>query len=100
MTVRSPCTTPAMCWTTRYYRSAPACSRGSSKPAFRSAPMHKPASQEGVTSLHDLSAVDLIAGFRAKQFPPSAVLQDLLPAIAVWQPHIKALYSFHPHASH
>ena len=33
--------------------------------------MHKSASQEEVTSLHDLSAVDLIAGFRAKQFSPS-----------------------------
>ena len=29
--------------------------------------MHKPASRETVTSLHDLSAVDLIAGFRGKQ---------------------------------
>ena len=30
------------------------------------APMHKPASEEAVTSLHDLSAVDLIAGFRGQ----------------------------------
>jgi aspartyl-tRNA(Asn)/glutamyl-tRNA(Gln) amidotransferase subunit A len=58
--------------------------------------MHKPASQEGVTSLHDLSAVDLLAGFRAKQFSPSEVLEDVLAHIAVWEPHIKALYAFDP----
>jgi aspartyl-tRNA(Asn)/glutamyl-tRNA(Gln) amidotransferase subunit A len=44
--------------------------------------MHKPESQEAVTSLHDLSAVDLMAGFRAKQFSPSEVLEDVLAHIA------------------
>jgi aspartyl-tRNA(Asn)/glutamyl-tRNA(Gln) amidotransferase subunit A len=58
--------------------------------------MHKPASKEAVTSLHDLSAVDLIAGYRAKQFTPSEVLEDVLAHIAVWEPHIKALYAFDP----
>jgi aspartyl-tRNA(Asn)/glutamyl-tRNA(Gln) amidotransferase subunit A len=58
--------------------------------------MHKPASEEAVTSLHDLSAVDLIAGFRAGQFSPSEVLEDVLTHIAVWEPHIKALYAFDP----
>jgi aspartyl-tRNA(Asn)/glutamyl-tRNA(Gln) amidotransferase subunit A len=59
--------------------------------------MHKPAaSEESVTSLHDLSAVDLIAGFRGKQFTPSEVLEDLLAHIAVWEPHIRALYAFDP----
>jgi aspartyl-tRNA(Asn)/glutamyl-tRNA(Gln) amidotransferase subunit A len=58
--------------------------------------MHKPASEEAVTSLHDLSAVDLIAGFRARQFSPSEVLEDVLAHIAVWEPHIKALYAFDP----
>jgi aspartyl-tRNA(Asn)/glutamyl-tRNA(Gln) amidotransferase subunit A len=58
--------------------------------------MHKPASNEVVTSLHDLGAVDLIAGFRAKQFSPSEVLEDVLAHIAVWEPHIKALYAFDP----
>ena len=64
-------------------------------------PMHKSALEEtspdeAVTSLHDLSAVDLIAGFRAKQFSPSEVLEDVLAHIAVWEPHIKALYAFDP----
>ena len=58
--------------------------------------MHKSVSEEAVTSLHDLSAVDLIAGFRAKQFSPSEVLEDVLAHIAVWEPHIKALYAFDP----
>jgi aspartyl-tRNA(Asn)/glutamyl-tRNA(Gln) amidotransferase subunit A len=58
--------------------------------------MHKPASQETVTSLHDLSAVDLIAGYRARQFSPSEVLEDVLTHVALWEPHIKALYAFDP----
>ena len=48
------------------------------------------------TALHDLSATDLIAGFRARQFSPSEVLEDVLAHIAVWEPHIKALYAFDP----
>src|ERR1700716_4054827 len=58
--------------------------------------MHESESQEAVTSLHDLSAVDLIAGFRSRQFSPSEVLQDVLTHIAVWEPHIKALYALDP----
>src|ERR1700712_416161 len=58
--------------------------------------MHKPAPNEVVTSLHDLSAVDLIAGFRAGQFAPTEVLEDVLTHIAIWEPHIKALYAFDP----
>ncbi|HEV7409927.1 MAG TPA: amidase [Bradyrhizobium sp.] len=58
--------------------------------------MHKAASNDVVTSLHDLSAVDLIAGYRARQFSPTEVLGDVLTHIAVWEPHIKALYAFDP----
>src|ERR1700730_12887489 len=58
--------------------------------------MHKAASEEAVTSLHDLSAVDLIAGYRAGQFSPTEVLEDVLAHIAIWEPHIKALYAFDP----
>src|SRR6187431_1462617 len=85
-----------MSWTTRFCRSAPACSRASSRPGFRQAPMHKPALNEAVTSLHDLSAVDLIEGFKAGQFSPSEVLEDVLAHVAAWEPHIKALYAFDP----
>src|SRR5437899_12798224 len=57
--------------------------------------MHNVA-QESVTSLHDLAAVDLMAGFRANQFSPSEVREDVLADVAVWEPHIKALYAFDP----
>ncbi len=57
--------------------------------------MHKSAT-EAVTPLHDLSAIDLIAGFRARQFSPSEVLEDVLAHVAAWEPHIKALYAFDP----
>src|SRR6201999_2287210 len=52
--------------------------------------------QETVTSLHDLSAHDLLAGYRAKQFTPSEVLEEVLAHVAVWEPHLKALYAFDP----
>jgi aspartyl-tRNA(Asn)/glutamyl-tRNA(Gln) amidotransferase subunit A len=58
--------------------------------------MHNLAPEETVTSLHDLSAVDLIAGYRARQFSPSEVLEDVLAHVAVWEPHLKALYAFDP----
>src|SRR4051812_38015453 len=58
--------------------------------------MHKPAPEEAVTSLHDLSAVDLLAGYRAKQFSPTEVLEEVLAHVAVWEPHIKALYLLDP----
>src|SRR5690348_5470485 len=58
--------------------------------------MHNATSDEAVTSLHDLSAVDLIAGYRAKQFSPSEVLEEMLAHIESWEPHLKALYAFDP----
>src|SRR4029078_985082 len=58
--------------------------------------MHKLVPEEEVTSLHDLSAVDLIAGYRAKQFSPSEVIEEVLDHVAEWEPHIKALYLFDP----
>src|SRR6187200_263975 len=58
--------------------------------------MHKPAAEEEITSLHDLSATDLIAGYRAKQFSPSEVLEEVIEHVAAWEPHIKALYLYDP----
>jgi aspartyl-tRNA(Asn)/glutamyl-tRNA(Gln) amidotransferase subunit A len=58
--------------------------------------MHSGGSDETVTSLHDLSAVDIIAGYRAKQFSPSEVMEEVLAHVAIWEPHIKALYAFDP----
>jgi len=61
--------------------------------------MHKHTSQDAVTPLHELSAVDLIAGFRTRQFSPSEVLEDLLAHVAAWEPHIKALYLCDPESA-
>src|SRR5512135_3063589 len=95
MMARCPCITPALRWTTRSCVSVPACSPASSKPACRQVAMRE-SPNDNVSALHDLSAVDLIAGFRAKQFSPSEVLDDVLAHIALWEPHIKALYAFDP----
>ncbi|KJC38000.1 amidase [Bradyrhizobium sp. LTSP885] len=57
--------------------------------------MHKP-KRDTITSLHDLSAVDLLAGYRAKQFSPSEVLEEVIAHVAAWEPHIKALYLYDP----
>jgi len=57
--------------------------------------MHK-VKQDTITSLHDLSAVDLLAGYRAKQFSPSEVLEEIITQVAAWEPHIKALYLYDP----
>src|ERR1700749_2377060 len=56
----------------------------------------KPEIQEAVSPLHDLSAVDLIAGYRAKQFTPSEVLEDVLAHVAAWEPQIRAVCAFDP----
>src|ERR1041384_6973411 len=63
--------------------------------------MHKTVKeeQEEITSLHDLSAVDLIAGYRAKQFSPSEVLEEVIEHVAAWEPHIKALFLYDPEAA-
>ena len=58
--------------------------------------MHKTAAKEAVTSLHDLSATDLIAGYKAKQFSPSEVMEEVLAHVETWEPYIKALYAFDP----
>jgi aspartyl-tRNA(Asn)/glutamyl-tRNA(Gln) amidotransferase subunit A len=51
---------------------------------------------DAVAELHDLSAVDMLAGFRTQQFSPSEVLEEVLAHVAMWEPHIKALYAFDP----
>src|SRR6202046_2181766 len=58
--------------------------------------MSEEEASDAVTALHDLSAVDMIAGFRARQFSPSKFLADLVAHVALGDPHIKALYAFDP----
>jgi aspartyl-tRNA(Asn)/glutamyl-tRNA(Gln) amidotransferase subunit A len=58
--------------------------------------MHEQQAGHANKAPHDLSAVDLMAGFRARRFSPSEVLEDVLAHVAAWEPHIKALYAFDP----
>ncbi|NVN87405.1 MAG: amidase [Rhodopseudomonas sp.] len=51
---------------------------------------------KAATALHDLTAVELIEGFRAKAFSPVEALDDVLANISRWEPSIKALYAFDP----
>jgi aspartyl-tRNA(Asn)/glutamyl-tRNA(Gln) amidotransferase subunit A len=61
--------------------------------------MRERTTEHSDTALHDLSAADLIAGFRSRQFSPSEVMDDVFAHIAVWEPHIKALYALDPQAA-
>jgi len=48
------------------------------------------------STLHNLTACQMLAGFHGKQFSPTEVLEDVLTHIEAWEPHIKALYAFDP----
>lgn len=48
------------------------------------------------TALHQLSATELIAGYKAKTFSPSEALEDVLSHVDAWEPHLNALYAFEP----
>ncbi|UGV27332.1 amidase [Rhodopseudomonas boonkerdii] len=48
------------------------------------------------TALHEMSATELIAGYKAKTFSPSEAFEDVLSHIATWEPHLHALYAFDP----
>jgi len=52
-----------------------------------------------MTALHDLSAVELLAGYHGRAFSPSEVLEDVIAHIARWEPHIQALYAYDPDAA-
>ena len=49
--------------------------------------------------LHDLSAVDLLKGYKAKRFSPSEVLDDVLNHVSRWEPQLQALFAFDPDAA-
>jgi len=48
------------------------------------------------TALHDLNATELLAGYYAKQFSPSEVIEAVIAQAARWEPHLNALYGFDP----
>lgn len=52
-----------------------------------------------MTEPHDLSAVELLALYRAKSLSPSEVFADVETHVARWEPHIKALYAYDPEAA-
>jgi len=52
-----------------------------------------------MTQLYDLSAVELLARYRAKSSSPTEVFAAVEKHIARWEPHIKALYAYDPEAA-
>ena len=44
-------------------------------------------------SLHDLTAVELLAGYRDKTLSPVEVARDVLAHIDAWEPHLHATYA-------
>ena len=46
-----------------------------------------------MSALHDLSAVELLAAYRAKTLSPVEVARDLLAQIQAWEPHLHATYA-------
>ncbi len=45
-----------------------------------------------MTALHDLSATEMVAGYRAGTLSPVDVTESVLAHIGRWEPHIQALY--------
>ena len=48
------------------------------------------------TALHDLSAHDLLAGYKARDFSPVEVPQAVLAQIGRWEPQLAATYLLRP----
>ena len=48
------------------------------------------------TELHQLSAVELLALYRARQVSPAEVAQAVIDHIGRWEPHLHATYAFDP----
>src|SRR6476469_5264895 len=48
------------------------------------------------TALHELSAAELIAGYRRRDFSPVEVAQSVLGHIERWEQHLQALYLLRP----
>ena len=47
-------------------------------------------------ALHELTAAELIAGYRRREFSPVEVTQSVLGHVERWEPHIRALYLLRP----
>ena len=52
-----------------------------------------------MSTLHELSAAELLAGYRQRQFSPVEVARDVLEHIARWEPHLAATWLLRPEAA-
>ena len=53
----------------------------------------------GMSTLHALSAAQLLAGYRQRQFSPVEVARDVLEHITRWEPHLAATWLLRPEAA-
>jgi amidase/aspartyl-tRNA(Asn)/glutamyl-tRNA(Gln) amidotransferase subunit A len=53
----------------------------------------------GMSTLHELSAAELLAGYRQRQFSPVEVARDVLEHITRWEPHLAATWLLRPEAA-
>ncbi|KQW35222.1 amidase [Rhizobacter sp. Root404] len=49
-----------------------------------------------MTAPHELSAVELLAGYRAGTLSPVEVVRDVVAHMRSWEPHLHATYAFEP----
>jgi aspartyl-tRNA(Asn)/glutamyl-tRNA(Gln) amidotransferase subunit A len=49
-----------------------------------------------MTAPHELSAVELLAGYRAGTLSPVEVVRDVVAHMQSWEPHLHATYAFEP----
>jgi len=52
-----------------------------------------------MTALHDLSATQLLAGYRGRALSPLDVTRAVLAHIGRWEPHLRATYALDPEAA-
>jgi len=52
-----------------------------------------------MTELHELSAHEVLAGYRARRFSPVEVVQSVLAQVARWEPQLHATYLLRPEAA-
>ena len=53
----------------------------------------------GMSALHELSAAQLLAGYRQRHFSPVEVARDVLEHITRWEPHLAATWLLRPEAA-
>jgi aspartyl-tRNA(Asn)/glutamyl-tRNA(Gln) amidotransferase subunit A len=52
-----------------------------------------------MTALHELSALDMLAGYRGGTLSPVEVVRDVVAHMQAWEPHLHATYAFEPDAA-